>query len=392
MKNLNFLVGNKNYSLKPFQPFCDQVIGFLDILSKELNLLKNIKKYPDLKGLSFWCRKQNILKLKKEFYLNSNKIGLGLVFHVTPSNIATNFAYSLIFGLLSGNSNIVKVPSQNFQQITLICILIKKILRKKNNFLKDKITIVRYKNNDSLTEKFSKICDARLIWGGDKTINDLKLFKTSERSLDITFADRYSFCIIDQTKINKLNNNELKVLIQKFYNDTYLVDQNACSSPHLVIWTGKKNDNLKERFWNELYKLVKLKYNLTASAPFEKYNVLCKHVVNLNYILDVKKYENLIYKIKLKKLPSNNEDYRGKWGLFFEYETDNLNKIKSLINNKYQTLTYYGIDKEKLKNLIFNNNLKGIDRIVPIGQSLNIGLLWDGYNIPNILSRGVEIR
>ena len=25
---------------------------------------------------------------------------------------------------------------------------------------------------------------------------------------------------------------------------------------------------------------------------------------------------------------------------------------------------------------------------MPIGHSLDIGLLWDGYNIPNILSRG----
>ena len=45
-----------------------------------------------------------------------------------------------------------------------------------------------------------------------------------------------------------------------------------------------------------------------------------------------------------------------------------------------------------LRNFVFKNNLKGIDRIVPIGHSLDIGLLWDGYNIPNILSRGVQIQ
>ena len=27
-----------------------------------------------------------------------------------------------------------------------------------------------------------------------------------------------------------------------------------------------------------------------------------------------------------------------------------------------------------------------------IGQSLNIGLSWDGYDIPNMLSRGVEVQ
>ena len=131
MRNIKYLVGNKNFSLKPFEPFSNDVLIFLEKLSKELNLLSNIKLYPDLKSLSFWCRKQNLYKLKEEFLKDKDKIGLGLVFHITPSNVATNFAYSLIFGLLSGNSNVVKVPSKNFTQIKLICGLINKILKKK---------------------------------------------------------------------------------------------------------------------------------------------------------------------------------------------------------------------------------------------------------------------
>ena len=78
--------------------------------------------------------------------------------------------------------------------------------------------------------------------------------------------------------------------------------------------------------------------------------------------------------------------------MFFEYELDDLNKINKIVNNRYQTLTYFGLEKKMLRNFVFKNNLKGIDRIVPIGHSLDIGLLWDGYNIPNILSRGVQIQ
>ena len=37
-----------------------------------------------------------------------------------------------IFGLISGNSNIVKVPSKQFEEIDLICKSINKVLRKKN--------------------------------------------------------------------------------------------------------------------------------------------------------------------------------------------------------------------------------------------------------------------
>ena len=65
-----------------------------------VDILDFEKDYPDLKALSFWCRSKNILKLKNNFNSEKNRIGLGMIFHVTPANIPTNFAYSLIFGLL----------------------------------------------------------------------------------------------------------------------------------------------------------------------------------------------------------------------------------------------------------------------------------------------------
>ena len=83
---------------------------------------------------------------------------------------------------------------------------------------------------------------------------------------------------------------------------------------------------------------------------------------------------------------------RGKWGLFFEFYSKNLNNLKNIINNKYQTLTYYGISKDDLKKLLLKNNLKGVDRIVPVGQSLDISLKWDGYNIIDSLTRTIEVR
>jgi len=392
MEKVNYLVGNSDFSLDPFEPFSKEACVFLNNLSNELNSLKNIKDYPDLKALSFWCRNKNISKLKKNFNLEKNRLGLGVVFHITPANIPTNFVYSLIFGLLTGNSNIVKVPSQKFEQVSIICLLIKKILKKTNILLKNKITIVQYKNNNEFTKKMSSLCNARLIWGGNQTINNLREFKINERTLDVTFADRYSFCIMDQEKMRNMKDIELKYLVNRFYNDTYLVDQNACSSPHLIVWLGKNSKSVKEKFWKKLYELVKIKYKFTESALVEKYADLCKYATHLNNIKSIKKFDNLIYKIELKNVDINNHNSRGKWGLFFEYSLNDINGIKHIINNKYQTLTYYGVDKLLIKKFVLENNLKGIDRIVPVGQSLNIGLLWDGYDILNLLSRGIEIQ
>ena len=392
IEKVNYLVGNSNFCLEPFEPFSKDVCSFLNNLSNELNSVKNVKNYPDLKALSFWCRDKNISKLKKNFNLEKNRLGLGIVFHITPANIPTNFVYSLIFGLLTGNSNVVKVPSKKFEQVSIICSLIKKILNKKNIFLKNKITIVRYQNNNDFTKKMSSLCNARVIWGGNETINNIREFKIKERTIDVAFADRYSFCIMDQDQMKKMNDLELKNLVHGFYNDTYLVDQNACSSPHLIVWLGKNSQSIKEKFWKKLYDLVKIKYTFTESALVEKYTDLCKYATLSSNIKNIKKFDNLIYKIELKKIDKNNHNYRGKWGLFFEYNSKDINEIKYIINNKYQTLTYYGIDKFLIKKFVLQNNLKGIDRIVPVGQSLNIGLSWDGHDMLNVLSRGIEIQ
>ena len=35
--------------------------------------------------------------------------------------------------------------------------------------------------NNEFTKKISSICDARLIWGGDKSVNEIRKFKTKEK-------------------------------------------------------------------------------------------------------------------------------------------------------------------------------------------------------------------
>ena len=57
----------------------------------------------------------------------------------------------------------------------------------------------------------------------------------------------------------------------------------------------------------------------------------------------------------------------------------------------YPTLSYYGFTKEKLTNVIRKIEPSGIDRIVPIGRTMDFSLVWDGYELINTLSRRVEI-
>ena len=393
--SVEFLVGNENFDYTPNFSFDDNVVSFLNDFSIKLNSMKLIRDYPDLKTLSFWCRKNNIINLKRKFFDKENiRLGLGFIFHITPSNIPINFMYSLIFGLLTGNSNLVRVPSKNFDQIKIICLCINKILKKKKfSVLKKKITIIRYKKDDpEFTKKFSLLSDARLIWGGDKTINEIKKFPSKERCRDITFPDRYSISIINSDIFLKSNDLDKKKLIYNFYNDTFAVDQNACSSPHLLVWTGFKTKSAKGIFWNKLSHLVKSKYNIFEKASGEKFTMLCDDILNNTNLKEHKVYNDVIYTQQICRPTKDLQNLRGKWGYFYEYNTNDINKLFNYFNEKFQTITYFGFTKDYFKKILRRKDLNGVDRIVPVGQALDIGLIWDGYDLTKILSRIIDLK
>ena len=98
------------FQQSPLEPFSEETIDYLNALSLLLNKTPNVRDYPDVATFAFFCRKANILNLKKQYSTETIvRLGRGLVFHIAPSNVPVNFAYSLICGILSGNLNIVRV-------------------------------------------------------------------------------------------------------------------------------------------------------------------------------------------------------------------------------------------------------------------------------------------
>ena len=93
----HIVLGNKKFEIKVTAPFNDLVADFLVDFSNELRKFKQINLFPDLIYLIFWCNK-NKKKYSSE-YFNDNclRLGRGLIFHICPSNVPTNFIYSFFF-------------------------------------------------------------------------------------------------------------------------------------------------------------------------------------------------------------------------------------------------------------------------------------------------------
>ena len=182
-------------------------------------------------------------------------------------------------------------------------------------------------------------------------------------------------------------------LAKKFYLDALLFDQNACSSPHLIIWCGKKNEKSYNKFWDNLNIAVKEgKYFIpNEKNKFDKYNKLCEFAAKRK---EIKKSINGSYisRMILKKIPKDIDIFRVGFGYFFEYFVKDLKKIKTSISPKIQTLTYYGFKESDLRNFVYRERPNGIDRIVPVGRALEFGELWDGYDLIRNLSKIIDLK
>ncbi len=388
MNKIKLVLGKLTFSNKAYKIFEINTINFLDKVSQEIIKNKKYSKYSDLATFAFYIRKKNLIKISKEYQNKDRIIGRGIAYHIPPSNIPINFAYSLVFGLLSGNNNIVRLPSKNFIQINILCKIFYKILRNKKYLeFHKRICLIKYDRSDEISSELSKKADVRLIWGGDETINQFKKYPTSSRCVDLNFANRYSISIIDINKLSKISDYNLKNIANRFYNDSYTMDQKGCSSPQALIWIGSDKKNIKDKFFDILSEIAKKKYDNDLPVTNDKIASLSMAAIK-SKIDFVSSYKNFnLVRIKLKKISKDIEKIHPHFGTFVEVDITSISLIDKIISKKLQTISYFGIDKKEIYNLIFKYGILGVDRVVPIGRALDMNIEWDGYDIIKTLSR-----
>lgn len=369
------------------QPFSQERINFLDEVSKRLLADKEAKSYSDVVTFAFWIRRANMEKEKRRFLAEGRlRMGRGLVFHIAPSNVAVNYAYSFAVSFVLGNANIVRLPSKAFPQVDAINWAIQAVLKEEGyKKWRDYMVFLRYERNREINDSFSAICDIRMIWGGDAAIREIQKSELPPRAGEIAFADRYSICILDAGKYLEIKEKDRLAL--DFYNDTYLTDQNACSSPRLVCWMGELADivSAKEVFWEELWNMVAGRYVFQPVQFVDKLTNSCLASVHIDGAHMVPMKDNRIVRIELEEITPLIQEYRGDSGVFYEYGLKDVMELAPVCNDRLQTVAVLG-DAQVLLPLI-RSGIKGIDRVVKIGHTMDFGFIWDGYDLRERLTR-----
>ena len=389
-KELQYVVGAPEIienmkAIHALRPFDDRVIAFLNDLSQEL---RTNREFPDVATFGFWCRKAALIREKEKYDDIAERFGKGVVFHSTPSNVPVNFAFSFAAGLLAGNANIVRLPGKPFEQVNLICDAVNRLLADKWKEMAPYIVFVKFPPVREITDYFSALCNVRVIWGGDMTVAELRNSKIPARTTEITFADRHSIAVINADAY--LGAEQKDTIIQNFYNDTYYTDQNACTSPRIIFWMGERISEAKKDFWERVHALVVKKYQLSPVQAVGKLNAFYS-VASCKPVKRVDSDDMFVTRIHVDMSDSNLMNYKYNSGFFFEQDIRSLNEIQPVCDVRCQTLTYYGVSKQEFMAFLDSCSPIGIDRIVPIGKSMDFSLVWDGYDLIRQMSRRVTI-
>ena len=392
---INDIINDINLSGSNQKFLSEDIISFISAFSSSVFKNKSYRAFPELVALASWFRSKKIEKLVQQYSskkINTYFAAKGLAFHIAPSNVDTIFVYSLFISLLAGNKNIIKVSSRNSEIINEIVKIISEIIDQdaRFNFIKNYIVIIKYDNQKQITDAISSQADLRVIWGGDQSILNIRKSELRPTASEVAFPNRFSFSIFDANSYLSLIDEEKCKLINKFIIDITTFGQQACSSPRMMFWIG--DDDKTKTAFNDFVQKVK---NINFADEFDMTERLVS-VTNFvaNYSATV---AGLNYGIcNLNTLPSDGmlqelrECHTGNnWLLHLHVH--NIGEIQKYLTYKDQTISYFGLSSENISHFLESIEGRAIDRIVPIGNSLDFDHVWDGNDLLMSFSRQVRI-
>ncbi len=390
--NVTLLSGVETPEAAPWPPFDPRAVGFLADLSQAILRSPDARRQEAVCAFGFWCRRAHLEALERRHACPLPRLGRGLVFHVAPSNVPVQFAYSMAIGLLAGNANVVRLSSRRAGEDTVLLSLLGQTLdRPEHAGVKARTSIITYGRDDAVTAALSARCDARVVWGGDATVAALRSMPMPPHAVELSFPDRWSLAVFSQAAFSALEGEERAHLAHRFYNDAYQMDQNACSSPQLVLWLEDGGSPGCRRLWWEAVAAEAMeRYPFGPFQAARKLERLYRYAMTMTDppVAAMERYgDNRLYVADLDRLPPDPTVLRGGFGLFFQSAVAGLDDLPPLLPPKTQTLVCGGLDPREMARFLAQRCVRGVDRVVALGQALEMDTIWDGKDLIAALSR-----
>ncbi|MET7463580.1 acyl-CoA reductase [Nonomuraea sp. NPDC005501] len=423
----------------------DRVREFLVAVGRGLLRPAVARRHPELASLGFFLRPRELERALGPASGEHVRVPRGLVFHVPPANVDTVFVYSWALSALMGNRNVVRLSARAGVVAEVILGVLHEALDGADPVVARTQRVVSYDRpgRESAggrplregeggrplregegsrplreseggrplregeggrspwesggrapdpTAELSAACDLRVIWGGDRTVDEIRRHPLAPHARDLAFPDRSSFAVVRAAAWLAAEPATRAAVADGFATDAYWFDQAACSSPGTVFWVGSPGECAAARdgFTACLAEAVARRgWTVDAAMAVEK-RVAAYGLAADGVASSVEFRGNALAQVVLTAPDRAPRRWLGT-GTFAHARLGTLGELAGVVRRKDQTMTHFGFGREELAELAGALGGRGVDRMVPVGAALGFHRVWDGVDLPAEFTRLVTV-
>lgn len=309
----------------------------------------------------------------------------GVVLNWVSGNIPTLAFATTIYVLLTKNVSILRLSARSDQRVVkrLYDLLFEAWLEVHGNEgIKSCFVFLSFDSDDHHTiRELSCISDARILWGGDEAIKNLRDLGDANCE-DLYFGDRYSASLVPK---GATSSERWQKFVSRFVSDVVLFDQSGCVSPHYLFLEDPDSllnvDEILEDLSFEFQKQLSKNKLVAGSRAGIAQKVLAKRIRCLTQggrWLGPADCRYTIFYETLNELPER---------IFgcnvFCTTVSNLHHVSEILDKKLQTLSLFAESSNDLIDKVAFDI--GADRVTPVGSAKIFDIPWDGQLIPQKL-------
>lgn len=195
---------------------------------------------------------------------------LGILFHIAAGNAEGLPFYSVLEGLLSGNVNILKLPSMDDG---LSILLLYEIIKEEPELAPYVCVLDVSSNNMEIMRKVATMADAIVVWGGDAAIQAVRAYAEPNTKI-ISWGHKLSFAYVTEEVLTNLNMQQELYALARHMCDTKQVLCSSCQG----IYIDSDDRRVLEAVGNKFFEILK---EVSKSYPKESIGVRGKLGITL---------------------------------------------------------------------------------------------------------------
>jgi hypothetical protein len=390
----DFLEATRSVTGEPFAP---ARVAAVEALSTAFLAHPLLRQDAASSAVAFWMRRAQVARLEAEWERRVQadpgviRVPVGRVLHLAPANVDTLFLYSWALSFLCGNANVVRLSQERDPLVEAMLQAIRD-LAASHRELRESNRFVTYAHDAGATTVLSAWCSHRVIWGGNDTVAAVRPLSLNPHASERVFGSKFSYSVIAAAGYLAAGTDARARIAQGFFNDLFWFDQMACSSPHLLFWVGDEPAVVAaiEAFERDLQGEADRRGFVPSAST-----AVHRRAFAFGLAMDADVEVSLVHRgfvgVRVRDPRGLAREICG-GGLLRHYRLDRLEDLYGFAEEGDQTVTHFGFERDQLVALAAQLGVRGVDRVVPVGEALAFEIVWDGFDLLDDFTRRVRVR